>query len=120
MRRTQRGRRHTSRGRLATFTKLNNGNLEMTLTREGRAEAREGAQFNDLIESQLANGWEYVQPEEVGALTDATIITDDCVRNDDGDLVECGRVFSNIGYYESEDDLERLLRLKKLVWRGVA
>ena len=120
MRRTARGSRSTSRGRLATFKKLSSGNLEITLTREGRTEARDGAEFNDLIESQIANGWEYVQPEEVGALTDATIITDDCVRDDDGNLVECGRVYSNINYYQVEDDVERLLRLKKLVWRGVA
>lgn len=113
--------------KLLNFKKLKNGNLKITFTREGRAEAREALAdgkndfevFADLIEYQICNGWEYIRPEEVGALTDATIISDDCERDDHGDLVKCGRVYSNIDYYQIEGDVERLLRNKELIWKGV-
>jgi len=106
------------------FEKVN-GYLHITLTDEGRAELAELADypsassldlFPDLIDHQLGNGWERILPEEVGALTDATILTDDCERDENGKLVTCGRVYSNIDYYQIESDVERLLRLGCLVW----
>jgi hypothetical protein len=42
----------------------------------------------------LHERWEFVRPEEVGALTDAPILAecDGIVRNDNGDLTEVGKV----------------------------
>ena len=107
------------------FEKVN-GTLHITLTDEGRAELAELADnpssldlFPHLIEHQLGNGWERILPEEVGWITDATILTDDCTRDENGKLVTCGRVYSNIDYYQIESDVERLLRLGRLVWKGV-
>lgn len=106
------------------FTKTKSGNLRIKLTREGRAEIRDNPDRSDnaffnLIEYQLGNGWETIAPEEIGALTDAIIISDECERDDHGDLIKCGRVYSNIDYYQVESDIDRLLRNGELIWKGV-
>ena len=87
-----------------------NGNLQITLNTNGRTELNDLIEdkgldylntdqcFSDLIEWQIGNGWEYIQPEEVGALTSGTILTRDCKRDDHGKLLECGRVFWDSNY----------------------
>ena len=68
------------------FTKTDDGNLMLTLTDEGRKHIEENPErdhetlFLDLIEHHLCNGWDLIRPEEVGALTEATIIADDVVE----------------------------------------
>ena len=97
--------------KLVEFTKNDAGNLVITLLPEGRAELQEkiddhdavknphqhpldpDAVFLDLIEYQLCNGWETIQPEECGALTDGLLVTDDAQRDDDGKLTALGRVY---------------------------
>ncbi len=103
--------------KLAEFEKKD-GNLHITLTQEGRAELEtiresgdhvvEGS-FLTLIGWQLCNGWEAIQPEEVGALTDGLIITDAAVRDDDGVLSSVGRVYWQEDYAVTDpiDELER-------------
>lgn len=109
------------------FEKLPNGNLRITLTEEGHETIREwmadcGSEdtqnqwFPDLIEYQLCNGWEWISPEECGALTDALIVTDAAERDEDGEIVRLGRVYTNINYYQIEGDIPRLLRLGELIW----
>lgn len=51
--------------------------------------------FSDVIENQLCNGWHFLQPEQIGALTAAPILTDDVIFDDEGngDIKELGRVF---------------------------
>jgi hypothetical protein len=44
----------------------------------------------DLLEDHLANGWEFLLPEEVGALTAAPILSDNAMRDDSGKLVSVG------------------------------
>lgn len=47
-----------------------------------------------LLEHQLCNGWEWILPERIGALTSAPIIGWDCALNDQGDAYDrLGRVF---------------------------
>lgn len=87
-----------------------NGNLQITLLPEGRTELLELQEskpanylntdqcFGELIEYQLGNGWEYVQPEEVGALTDGVLLTNDSQRDDHGKLLKIGRVFWDSNY----------------------
>lgn len=105
--------------------KKRNGALVIRILPDCRAEVEEiedrdsDNAFLDLIESQICNGWTLINPKDVGALTDALIITDDCDFDDSGDLTRCGRVYSNIAYYQVESDIARLLRLGELVWMGV-
>ena len=68
-----------------TFDINNSGNLEITLTKEGREFLTEQWKkendddiqiFTDLIEYQLCNGFHFVNPEDIGALTSSLLIAD--------------------------------------------
>ena len=85
----------TDHGNYTDFEILPNGNLKISLTPEGRIELEEISfnlenqyndydMFRDLIEHQLCNGWEWLQPEAIGALTDAPILSNDVVCDDNG------------------------------------
>lgn len=65
--------------------------------------------FIDAIEPLLANGWEWILPEEIGAMTDSPIISPDASREDDGTLriTESDRVFYHPNYM-IEDELEAM------------
>ena len=52
----------------------------------------------EALESLIENGWDYVQPSEIGALTDSTILSDEAERNDYGDLQSVGRIFWDADY----------------------
>ncbi|MGI9061916.1 MAG: hypothetical protein ACR2H5_25460 [Ktedonobacteraceae bacterium] len=41
----------------------------------------------------MGNGWSWVRPEDIGALTDAPILSDDIEYDDHGDVVSVGTVF---------------------------
>jgi hypothetical protein len=89
---------------LTTFKKTEDG-LLIQLTEEGREEllaeqVNDGEYgrptneiFTDLIEWHLGNGWKYLDPMEIGALTDSLILTDEAERNDHGELVKLGDVY---------------------------
>lgn len=56
-------------------------------------------EFADVIEYQLTTGWEWVYPEEIGALTDAPIISDTVQRDDHtNELVNVGDVYAFMDY----------------------
>lgn len=63
----------------------------------------------DVVEAITGNGLEWLQPEEIGALTSAPIIADDVQHDDDGKVIDVGRVwwFPN---YQIEDFTETLIR----------
>jgi len=110
--------RRDAYGSYVNLHKMRNGTLRITFTPEGRRLAKTG-EIKYLFEDIGANSnWEEIRPEEIGALTDATILSDECERDDHGNLVKCGRVYSNIDYYQVEDDVDRLLRTGKLIWKG--
>jgi hypothetical protein len=99
-------------GKYVDFEKLPNGNLKLTLNDEGREELVDYLSnyptIHDLMESQLCNGWDRVQPEEVGGLTGCDlIISDDVERDDDGDIVKVGGVYWHPNY-AIEDPVETL------------
>lgn len=71
----------------------------------------------DALESNLCNGWRIIRPEEVGALTDGTIITDDWRENDHGDLIHVGMVYWDENY-ETQSTLETLQRGVSVSWFG--
>lgn len=105
------------------------GNLEITLLPEGKEfiletqsdpEKNIGSNdfFYDLVEWQVCNGWDFVQPEEVGALTSSLILSENTERDDQNGLVQVGRVFW-FPNYQVESEVETLLEKGKVVFTGV-
>ena len=47
----------------------------------------------DMLEDHLCNGWEFIQPEEIGALTAAPILSDSVTRDDSGNLLKVDQVY---------------------------
>jgi hypothetical protein len=104
-------------GQLVEFTKLSNGDLRISLLPEGREEAVEisktnkstNAKFTEIIMHQICNGWDVLRPEEVGALTDSLILSDDSEFDDEGEVITIGNVwwFPN---YQILDEVEELLK----------
>ena len=98
---------------LVDFRRTPGGHLRITLTTSGREWFPEieiirdhrgiDAAFVELIEYQLANGWELVRPEEIGALTDSLILSADVRRDDHGDLVRVGRIDWNPDYAVNDE-----------------
>lgn len=84
------------------------GDLVWSLTDEGRdeladlrashPEMTDDRLFSELAEDFLANGWETIPPEDVGAMTDATIISDECERSDTGEVERVGRAWWDANY----------------------
>lgn len=105
------------RGRYLTFRETKNS-LYLVPTREGRAKAKEmleerrptEAEEIDMFEDAFGNGWSLVRPEDIGALTDATIISEDGFIGADGKWyaypdAEGARVFAHMDY-AVEDPIE--------------
>jgi len=90
---------------------LENGNLKIVLL--DREEAQEidnqakgiDDKLIDLFEWQLCNGWSVVQPEEVGALTSALLISDD------------ERIYYNPNY-DVNDEVEDILKNGEIMFVG--
>tara|TARA_R110000868_G_scaffold203969_2_gene451907 strand:+ start:755 stop:1126 length:372 start_codon:yes stop_codon:yes gene_type:complete len=86
---------NTFEGRNGTWKVSQKGNLEITLTDEGREEAEEHKSKTDdqflweMFEDIFCDSeFELLQPEDVGALTDSVILAFSVPRNDDGDIQE--------------------------------
>ena len=47
----------------------------------------------DRLGDLVPESWDFILPEEIGALTSAPISSDDCERTDEGELVRVGRIF---------------------------
>jgi len=98
------------------------GNMRLILLPEAREDAEElrAAEERgekscsdieaDILEDLIANSWTYVQPEDVGALTSAPMITEDFECNDEGDIrpVVGGYVYAFMDY-QVYSILDRLL-----------
>lgn len=76
------------------------------------------ASISDVLASYLENGWEWVAPEDIGALTSGDIITDDIERDDQGNVLRVGRVYWDESY-QVRDSVEELLDRGFVIWRGV-
>jgi hypothetical protein len=72
---------------------LPEGREEITSALDQKANIDSDDFFHRLLEHPLSNGWEMIRPEEIGALTSAPILANDLERNEDGELVRCGRVY---------------------------
>jgi hypothetical protein len=79
-----------------------NGDLVFTLTEDGRSELAYQIEFHPgisdenlfiaMIEDHLENGFQFVEPEEVGALTSSLLLTDGH-RDDDGEYEGDGSIW---------------------------
>jgi hypothetical protein len=63
--------------------------------------------FTDAIEWQLCNGWHVVPPEQIGALTDGILLSQEGEYEDDGKIVGMGVVYWD-DQYETRDLLAEL------------
>ena len=99
------------------FIKLPDGNLRIQLLPEHRQDVQEiqdneewgiTIKFLEVIEYQLCNGWREVRPEEIGALTDAPILTDDWDENDMGELTRIDNVWW-LPEYAVVDEVQKIL-----------
>lgn len=101
-----------------------NGDLVWKLTDEGlegladlRAvmDVDDDTLFAELIEDITAGCAEFIRPEEVGALTDGMLISDDCERNDCGDLAGIGRIWWD-NQYQVRSTVGELEKGNEVVW----
>ena len=84
---------------LTVFSIDANGNLKISLTDAGREEVKDKTEchlwygddlFLELCEGPLCNGWQLIPPEDIGALTDSLIFSDDVQHDDDGKITDVG------------------------------
>ncbi len=78
----------------------------------------EMAALYEMLEDHTANSdWEFVRPEEVGALTSGALLADRVERDDNGEITAVGNVYWDSGYQQTST-VEELLTTGKAVWEG--
>jgi hypothetical protein len=100
------------------------GNLVIKLTRQGKKFAKEllkndnqgsDSKLWNLLEEHLTNGWEWIRPEEIGALTDAPILSNDAIHNDQGELTGIDKCYAYMDY-QIYDPIEELVKHNGIVF----
>jgi len=81
------------------------------------AELAECTDLWEVFNHYLCNGWEFIPPELVGALTDGTIITQEGEQDDDGNYTKIGRVYWDSAY-QVQSTLEELQAGRTVIWVG--
>ena len=92
------------------------GGVRIVLLPEARADVEDIAaaeldadsKLGEVIEWQLGNGWSWVRPEDISALTDAPILSDDIEYDDEGEVVRVGTVYW-FPQYDVVDPVAQLL-----------
>ena len=115
-------------GTFLVFEKMSDNTLKISLTELGKTEICDIAakssltdehEFLALAEDLFANGWDIVMPEEIGALTDCLIITDDISRDDTTDeITDIGTIYSYIESYQIKGYLDDLQEFGEVIWMG--
>ncbi len=103
-------------GKYTEFERQPNGNLRIELLEEARDDVQEIAsqeltadsKLAQVIEWQMSNGWSFVRPEDVAALTDAPIITEDIETDNQGNVLRVGKVYW-YPQYDVSDPVAKLL-----------
>jgi len=111
-------------GLYVEFSIDSNGNLVITPTQEGIAEAKNHLNKGDtsdmaflsMIADFLSSDWSMVDPEDIGALTSCLIITNEGTRDDQGQLTNIGDVWSNIEYYQIKSEISDFADGKSVIW----
>ena len=119
-------------GRYVDLEEKEDGNLEIVLTDDGRHEisglyeggpdypeggVAEDEAMSTLLADHLGSGWEWLAPEEIGALTSAMILTHDAERDDEGKLERVGRVYWDPDY-QVRSTVEELAKSGRATWAG--
>jgi len=110
---------------LVEFEKTADGNLLIRLLPEGQEEIQTSKLLDKpineamsvLFEEELCNGWEWIEPHEIGALTSSPILSDTAVRDDFGNLesVETVYWFPN---YQIISEVEELYEKGEVIFEG--
>lgn len=104
-------------GKYVEFDKQANGNLHIILLPEAREDVQEIASSQQLtadnklaevIEWHLGNSWTFVSPEDIGALTEAPILSEGIDYDNHGKVQHVGVVYW-YPEYEVKDPVEQLL-----------
>jgi len=104
-------------GKYVEFDTQANGNLHVTLFPEAREDVQEISssqhltsdnKLAEVIEWHIGNGWTLVEPGDVGALTDAPILSEDINYDDHGNVQHVGVVYW-YPEYEVKDPVAQLL-----------
>lgn len=120
-------------GNLLTLRKVD-GNLLLEPTAEGVAAAKEylsdrddphnraspDDQVHEMLDHHLCNGWLTVPPEQIGALTDALIISEDGTIPDEGGwvpVVDRAKVYAHMNY-QVEDPIETWAEGRRVLFVG--
>ena len=114
------------KGNYADFEILPDGNLKITLTPEGKIELTDLISnphpdqwdfitLQNIVEYQLCNGWAWLEPESVEALTESPILSQDVSYDDNGDIETVGDIFWYPNY-QVENLAEKLLENGYLIF----
>jgi hypothetical protein len=88
-------------GKYTEFEKQAGGNLRIVLLEEARESVQEIAakeidadsKLAETIEWQLSNGWSLLRPEDIGALTEAPILSEEADFDNQGTARNVGTVY---------------------------
>ena len=104
-----------------------NGILDLVLSEQGREQFAEiesirksygsRAALAALLKDHSQNGWEFIPPWDLGALTSAPILSREIERDDEGRAVAVGRVYW-FPEFAMLDEIEELRRTGFLEFRG--
>lgn len=103
-----------------------NGGLVLTPTEEGKEFAQElidngknveNFGIYDMLEDFFGNGWESLNPEEVGALTEGALIAQDVERDEDGNFVDVGTIYWDSNYMV-QDCVAEWAKGNSVTWVG--
>ena len=103
-------------GKYTEFDKQPDGTLRITLLADQRESVEDIAaqeitadnKLAQVIEWQLGNGWSFVRPEDIGALTEAPILTEEIDTDDQGTVLKVGTVYW-YPQYDVSDPVAKLL-----------
>ena len=103
-------------GRLTNMEKIE-GNLHIVLNTAGQRALAEIQAIRDrlgsvpalrvILSDHLKRRWTEILPEEIGALTSATILSDEAVRDQAGKLISVARVYWH-ERYQIECPIQRM------------
>jgi len=114
----------TIQGEYVSLCKTPGGNLEMVATPQLREESDsllemiEDEAMAKILKDHMCEGWHWIFSDEIEALTDAPIISDTAVFNDNGRLVSVGQVYYD-DMYQIRSTVETLINEGKVVWIGL-
>lgn len=115
--------KYLDKGYYCNFALDNADNLIITPTKQARKDKKallnpdrgSNDRLWDLLEDFLCSGWDWIRPEQIGALTDAPIISNDAQYNDDGDLISINNVWAYVDYM-LYDPVEKLFEDGRVIF----